>query len=594
MNPPQNGDSSASGRGRPGRLLVWALGLILAGDLLAWAIQTGGGTVAVRDLRWVGSGGTRMSALLYVPDGATAETPAPGIVAIHGYINSRETQDGFAIEFARRGFVVLAVDQTGHGYSDPPAFAHGFGGPDALAYLRTLDIVDPDNIGLEGHSMGGWAALIAAARAPDDYRAIVIEGSSTGSSGAPDATATWPRNLAVVFSKYDEFSGAMWGSPVAAEVPASEKARAAFGTAGPVEVGRVYGSIEAGTARVFHQPPVIHPADHFSRAAIGHAIDWFQRTLEGGRPLPPHDQVWYWKEAGNLVALVGMVLLLFAVGEALLATRVFADLAGPLPPSTAPRGAGWWAAAAVFALLPAATLFPFKDLGGRLRPSAVLPQAITNQVVVWALLTAALSLLLFAGWWVRRGGRDGAGPDTLGLTWSGRADLRRVGRSVLLAGLIALSAYATLLASAFFFTVDFRFWVFAVKPMSPVHLRAAAVYVVPFTLFFVAYGLVLFAQLRRGGSLAADLVRAVAVSTAGFVALIAVQYVPLFLGGTLALPSEPLWSIVAFQFVPLMAIGGLVTAYYQRRTGHLYVGAALSGILVTWIVVASQATHVAP
>jgi len=32
------------------------------------------------------------------PKGVTAKNPAPGIVAIHGYINSRETQDGFAIE----------------------------------------------------------------------------------------------------------------------------------------------------------------------------------------------------------------------------------------------------------------------------------------------------------------------------------------------------------------------------------------------------------------------------------------------------------------------------------------------------------------
>src|SRR2546428_14064146 len=69
-----------------------------------------------------------MSGLLHTPRNATPKTPAPGILAVHGYINSRETQDGFAIEFARRGYVVLALDQTGHGYSDPPAFAGGFGG----------------------------------------------------------------------------------------------------------------------------------------------------------------------------------------------------------------------------------------------------------------------------------------------------------------------------------------------------------------------------------------------------------------------------------------------------------------------------------
>ena len=91
--------------------------------------------------------------------------------------------------------------------SDPTAFPNAYGGPDSLAYLRTLDIVDKDNIGLEGHSMGGWALAIAAAVYPDGYKAIVLEGSSTGTYGAPDRTAEWPRNLGLVFSQWDEFSG---------------------------------------------------------------------------------------------------------------------------------------------------------------------------------------------------------------------------------------------------------------------------------------------------------------------------------------------------------------------------------------------------
>ena len=108
-------------------LLIVALILILGGGLLAHFIQTSGG-VAVRDLRFMGHGGKLVSALLYVPKGVSKSKPAPGIVATHGYINSRETQDGFAIEFARRGYVVLAPDQPGHGFSDPPAFAARFGG----------------------------------------------------------------------------------------------------------------------------------------------------------------------------------------------------------------------------------------------------------------------------------------------------------------------------------------------------------------------------------------------------------------------------------------------------------------------------------
>src|SRR5438477_5545982 len=192
--------------------LLFALGwaLILGGGFLAHAVQTAGG-INVADIRFKGPKGETMSALLYTPPNATPAHPAPGILAVHGYINSRETQDGFAIEFARRGYVVLALDQTGHGYSDPPAFANGFGGPAGLAYLRALPTVDRANIGLEGHSMGGWTVLAAAKAMPDAYKALVLEGSSTGAPFAADGTPAWPRNLAVVFSRLDEFSKLMWG-----------------------------------------------------------------------------------------------------------------------------------------------------------------------------------------------------------------------------------------------------------------------------------------------------------------------------------------------------------------------------------------------
>ncbi|MGB4208180.1 MAG: alpha/beta fold hydrolase, partial [Smithellaceae bacterium] len=192
-------------------LIFIALLFIIGGGFLAYCIQTAGNTIKIKDVRFVGSDGRINSALLYIPPGVSSKNPAPGIVATHGYINSRETQDGFAIEFARRGYVVLAMDQSGHGFSDPPAFAAGFGGLDSLKYMRTLDIVDPNNIGLEGHSMGGWASVIAAAVNPGGYKSLLLASSSTGTYGAPEGTAIFPRNMAIIFSKYDEFSRLMWG-----------------------------------------------------------------------------------------------------------------------------------------------------------------------------------------------------------------------------------------------------------------------------------------------------------------------------------------------------------------------------------------------
>jgi len=62
--------------------------LILAGSVIAYLTQTSGG-IKIRDVRFAGAKGNTMSALLYIPPNATPTTPAPGILAVHGYINSR-------------------------------------------------------------------------------------------------------------------------------------------------------------------------------------------------------------------------------------------------------------------------------------------------------------------------------------------------------------------------------------------------------------------------------------------------------------------------------------------------------------------------
>ena len=578
------------------RILIIALIMILIGSLTAWLVQTNGGSVKIKNVRFVGSNGIVQNATLYIPKGVTKENPAPGIVAIHGYINTNETQDGFAIEFARRGYVVLAVDQTGHGYSDPPAFANGFGGPPALAFIRTLDIVDPNNIGLEGHSMGGWASVIAASVFPDGYKSIVLEGSSTGTFGAPDGTPTFPRNMALVFSKFDEFSALMWGSPIPVNIVATDKLKTVFGTTEDVVPGKLYGSIEDGTARILYQPAVIHPGDHLSTEAIGYAIDWFQKTLQGGTPLPPSNQIWYWKEIGNLIALIGMVLLFFPMGELLLGTHYFSGLIEQPASARGVTGPGWWIAALIFIILPPLTLFPFKQffVTWKWNPTALFPQNITTQVIIWTTLLGLISLALFLLWHFLLNRKTGANGDHYGLTWGGKISWSKVGKSFLLAFLITLAGYASLLLVAFFFKTDYRFWVFAIKPMNALQFRIALSYLIPFIFFFLIVSIVLHGQLRKEKlNLWQEMLVNWVLMVIGFIGLLLYQYIPFLAGGTLANPAEPLWTIIAFQFVALLTIASLVKTYFFRKTGHVYVGAFLTAMIITWIVVASQAIHFA-
>ncbi len=576
------------------RLLTVSLLLVLLGSLLASLVQTNFGTVEVRDVRFAGSNGLMMSGLLYIPEGATAETPAPGVVAIHGYINSRETQTGYAIEFARRGYVVLATDQTGHGYSDPPAFANGFGGPDALAYMRTLNFVDKDNIGLEGHSMGGWASVIAASVIPDGYQAIMLQGSSTGTLGAPDGTPTFPRNLGLVFSKYDEFAGLMWLTPRAQDIMATDKLKAVFGTTEPVEVGRLYGSIEEGTARMLYQPVTNHPGDHLSRAAIGDAIDWFQQTLEGGNGLAPGDQIWFWKEIGTLVALIGMIMSLFAFGGLLLRTRFFGILREPLPENRGIVGPGWWIGALLTAAIPALTFFPLQHLADApWAPTALFPQNLTTGIMFWALGNGLITLVLFLLWHFLVNKKTGADADNYGLTWRERLSGSKIWRSFLLALAIAAFGYLQLLLVDFFFKTDFRFWVLAIKPLSPLQFRIFLGYLIPFTLFFLMLGVALNGQLRRNVKMGTAMWINIALVIGGIVVLLLVQYIALLSTGLMAIPAEPLLTIVAYQFVPLLAIVALITTFFFRKTGRVWTGAFLCALLITWIIVAGQATHFA-
>jgi pimeloyl-ACP methyl ester carboxylesterase len=573
-------------------LLGLALLLVFGGGLLAYLVRTDGGSVEVRDVRFMGSNGTLMSALLYVPEGVSAENPAPGIVAIHGYINSRETQDGFSIEFARRGYVVLSLDQTGHGYSDPPAFANGFGGIDGLLYLRTLDIVDPDNIGLEGHSMGGWALLIAAGVIQDGYQSIVIQGSSPGTFGAPEGTPEWPRNLAVVYSQWDEFSALMWGVPVASDVVNTEKMQTLFATNEPVQRGELYGSIEAGTARILYQPRQNHPANHISGTSIGYAVDWFQQTLEGGNDLPPNNQTWFWKELATLIAMIGMVLFIFPFGGLLLQTGFFAPLRRPLPEWKAISGRGWWIAALIMIAIPGLTFFYFQNLAPEWLelPSRMWPQNITTGIMFWAVGNGLITLLLFLIWHLGTNRRAGAAGENYGL------GIDLLGRSLLLAFVVFLGTYSLLVLSNFLFRTDFRFWVVAWKLMSTLHLRIFLSYLIPFAFFFVVLGLALHGQMRtvdREGrpSLGRAMLVNVILLIAGIVILLLYQYIPLVAGGTLGNPNEPLLSIVAYQFVPLLAVVALVSTYFFYKTGRIWVGAFLNALLVTWYIVAGQATH---
>jgi hypothetical protein len=154
----------------------------------------------------------------------------------------------------------------------------------------------------------------------------------------------------------------------------------------------------------------------------------------------------------------------------------------------------------------------------------------------------------------------------------------------------------------FFFKTDFRLYVFAVKLMSPLQFRIFLTYLIPFTVYFCISGMALMGQMRRVGKDGKDLplwqaiLINIGLMVLGFVIFLAWEYAPLFAGGvqaSAATPNGPLYVIVAYQFIPLLGIAAAISTYFFRKTGHIYVGAFLNAILITWIIVAGTATHFA-
>ncbi len=133
-----------------------------------------------RNVSFASGEGDRIPAHLYLPDGIAAGERRPAMLALHptSPLGKRvvagegpRPNRNYAAELARRGYVVLAPDYPSFGdYADYDfdGDAHESGTMKGIVnhircvdYLQSRADVDPDRIGVIGHSLGGHNAMFA-------------------------------------------------------------------------------------------------------------------------------------------------------------------------------------------------------------------------------------------------------------------------------------------------------------------------------------------------------------------------------------------------------------------------------------------------
>jgi dipeptidyl aminopeptidase/acylaminoacyl peptidase len=139
------------------------------------------------------SDGLKVYGFMNTPKGSG---PFPVVLVLHGYVNPRAYRtpytytQRYADMLARAGFLVIHPDYRGHGRSEGDEvqgnlFRTGYAIDvlNLIEYAKRLPNVNPNAIGLFGHSMGGGISTRVLA-VSDDVKAAVLYGAMSADEQA--------------------------------------------------------------------------------------------------------------------------------------------------------------------------------------------------------------------------------------------------------------------------------------------------------------------------------------------------------------------------------------------------------------------------
>ena len=597
---------------------IWlciSIALMLLASIVVSAIQTNGGHVTMKELNIETDLGYSMSAYLFIPETATAETPAPAVVVSHGYLNNKEMTDANYVELARRGFVVLAIDQPCHGDSEIMAQRIPNGVDQGVLAVSRMPFVDVDRIGVTGHSMGGGSCNTAVAvdneRENPLISAVLIHCNdpTVKDSDGNYVNAYGNRNVGVIAVQYDEFfhkwvdeSGIARQAPYYMGSPTAQ-AFLHFGV-DPTGLEKRdaytnYSETVDGEEcfHVIYRPNVIHPWSHFSAKSETCVIDFFTKALNAPNPIDSSNQVWQWKEAFNFVGLVALAIFICAFGTLMLFTPTFESLREKevvQPAKLADNKAKFWfwgslAAGVLFSCLIYINAVAFGN-------TKAVSQTEAMGLGVWSTLCGLFTILSMVVFYQCYGKKHGMNLAELGV----KMPLKKLGLSILLGVIIAVMAYVCVFTADYFFYADFRIWTLAIKAFEAPILKYLP-YGLLFVTFYIASSVAnnCFNYNEIGGKSWVNTIIVALFTALPAIILPAIQYTTYFtqkhmMWQQMALGANnvnpPMYVLWLFPIILILFASTVINRVLYKVTKNPYVGGVVNVIMVTLLTITNTCT----
>ena len=594
--------------------LVLSLVLMLLSGIVVHAVQTNGGKVTMKELTLETDSGYTMSAYLLIPENATAENPAPAVVTSHGYLNNKEMADANYVELARRGFVVLSIDQPDHGDSEvtPDFFILAPDGVyQGVLALSRLPFVDVTRIGVTGHSMGSWS--VNSAIQTDNLNETPLIAAALIHCNDPlyqdnDGKFANPygsRDVAVISAVYDEFFGTSAdadGNPLSSPYFMQTATAQSFLNFGrdpaSSEVREAYTEYRENvdgkdTLRIIYRPPIIHPWSHFSARSESYICDFFSKTLNAPISIEPTNQVWQWKEAFNFVGVIGLAIFLCAFTTLMVFTPTFSALRAQEPAQAAPvpdkKGKLWFwlslLAGGVFGSLVYLTLVH----KGNSMPVA---QGEAMGLGLWSTACGLFTILSMIVFYFAYGKKNGVDLAERGVKLGGK----KLGFTVLLALIVVTVAYGIVFLEDYFFLSDFRLWTLAIKAFEAPILRY-----LPYVLLFITYYVAVSVATNcfNFNGIGGKFNGIICALFAAFPALILpwIQYITyyntnhmMWMQRTMADPNYPMYVLWLFPIVLILFGSTLISRMIYKSTKNPYIAGLVNGIIVGIMTITNTCT----